>query len=293
MDSVVTMDLWMSSASRESNIFLKEFAAKRRTLNQVMAFNPHYAVFSMDSSDPAVYSGICSDDTGEFCAEDPDGAGDVTGKDVLDENVRQLCIHENTKVARKSPDDISNVAHVVEFAGKYWEYMEKYLDSCPLDGTSPEDKFGKACSVKVMRQIGIDPDEIITCAMTTKNEKLRKERRNQAWSPRAMRINGWRYSGMLNADLVTRAVCSGFIHQPVECESLIKPRDVFKPFEIHTSDGVSLGTMLLWLVMTVVFGFGVMLLYKRYLKKELRTTLREEVMLEVQAQMGEYAKLSA
>ena len=36
--------------------------------------------------------------------------------------------------------------------------------------------------------------------------------RTQAWSPRAIRINGWRYSGMLEADLVARAVCSGFIH---------------------------------------------------------------------------------
>lgn len=34
----------------------------------------------------------------------------------------------------------------------------------------------------------------------------------EAWSPRAIRINGWRYSGMLEADLVVRAVCSGFIH---------------------------------------------------------------------------------
>lgn len=36
--------------------------------------------------------------------------------------------------------------------------------------------------------------------------------RAEAWSPRAIRINGWRYSGMLEADLVVRAVCSGFIH---------------------------------------------------------------------------------
>eukprot|EP00930_Biecheleria_cincta_P004028 TRINITY_DN104933_c0_g1_i1.p1 TRINITY_DN104933_c0_g1~~TRINITY_DN104933_c0_g1_i1.p1 ORF type:complete len:495 (+),score=73.25 TRINITY_DN104933_c0_g1_i1:32-1486(+) len=293
MDSVVTLDLWMSSASHESNIFLKEFASKRRTLNQVMTFKPHYAVFSVDSSDSSVYSGICSDDTGEFCAEDPDGAGDVTGKDVLEENVRQLCIHENTQVVRTSLDEISNAQHAVVFAAKYWDYMEKYLDSCPLDGTSPENKFGQTCSMKVMRQVGIDPDPIITCASTTMEKKLKQERRNQAWSPRALRINGWRYSGMLNADLVTRAVCSGFVHQPSECETLIKPRDVFKPFVLHPSEGVSFGTMLLSLVLTILFGFSVMLLYKRYLKKEMRTTLREEVMLEVQAQMGQYSKLSS
>lgn len=293
MDTVVTMDLWMSSASHESNMFLKEFSAKRRALNQVMTFNPHYAVLSMDGSDPGVFAGLCSDDTGRYCAEDPDGAGDVTGKDVLEEDVRQLCIHENTKVARTNMEDISNAAHAVEYAAKYWDYIERYLDSCPLDATNPNDRFGLECSTKVMKQVGIDPEPIIQCAMETNEEKLKLQRKNQAWSPRALRINGWRFSGMLTADLVSRAVCSGFIHQPEECKSLFRPRDVFKPYVIHADGGVSFGTMLLWLSLTILFGFGCMLLYKRYLKADMRTTLREEVMLEVQAQMGQYGRLSS
>lgn len=294
MDTVVTMDLWMSSASHESNIFLKEFASKRRALNQVMTFNPHYAVMSMDGGDAGVYNGLCYDDSGKYCAEDPDGAGTVTGKDVLDEDIRQLCIHEGTKAIRSNPDDITNAAHVVEYAAKYWDYIEKYLDSCPLDATNPDKRFGLICSNNVMKSVGIDPNTIANCVATTWEEKLKLERRNQAWSPRALRINGWRYSGMLTADLVSRAVCSGFIHQPDECTSLFKPRDVFKPYIVHPdSGGVSFGTMLLWLSLTILLGFGCMLLYKRYLKADMRTTLREEVMLEVQAQMGQYGRLAS
>eukprot|EP00931_Biecheleriopsis_adriatica_P105838 TRINITY_DN80365_c0_g1_i1.p1 TRINITY_DN80365_c0_g1~~TRINITY_DN80365_c0_g1_i1.p1 ORF type:complete len:488 (-),score=100.36 TRINITY_DN80365_c0_g1_i1:80-1543(-) len=290
-DHVVTVDMWMSSASIESNKFIKDFASKRRTLNEVMIFNPHYAVFSMDGSDPAVYSGLCSDETGQFCAEDPDGAGQVTGKDVLEEDVRQLCIHEVTKVARTSLDDLANGKHLVEYAEKYWNYMERFLDQCSLDATNPSSRFGEDCSVSVMRKVGINPDDITRCVMATKDEKLKEQRDHQAWSPRALRINGWRYSGILNADLVTRAVCSGFIHTPSECDTLIKPRDVFKPFVLHPVSGVSFGTMISWIAGVALFGFACMLLYKRYLKKEMRTTLREEVMLEVQAQMGEYAQL--
>ncbi|CAL1159919.1 unnamed protein product, partial [Cladocopium goreaui] len=150
-DQVVTMDMWMSSASIESNKFLKEFAPKRRVLNEVMIFNPHYAVFSMEKGNPEVYSGVCLGNEPRFCAEDPDGAGSVTGEEVLMEDVRQLCIHDRTKVKRSSLEDLMSGKHLVEYAAKYWDYMEKFLDRCPLDGTGSA-KFGIECSEKVMRE---------------------------------------------------------------------------------------------------------------------------------------------
>lgn len=295
-DHVVTMDMWMSSASIESNKFLKDFAPKRRRLNEVMIFNPHYAVFSMDPGKPEVYSGVCLDNDPRFCAEDPDGAGDVTGTDVLMEDVRQLCIHQKYKVAQR-PMDLTPTtglqglvsAGTVEYVAKYWDYMEKFLDRCPLSGTG-SDRFGEDCSEKVMKEVGIDSKEIQKCVLHQKDSLLQHELENPAWSPRAIRINGWRYSGMLEADLVARAVCSGFIHVPIECNTLFHERDVFKPYVVQQA-GVSLGELLLWLLATIALGFVCMSLYKRYLKKEMRTTLREEVMLEVQAQMGEYAQL--
>merc|ERR1719253_801362 len=128
----VVMDLWMSSASVESLNFLREFASKRRTLNKVVQFKPHYAVFGVDSKSPDVYNELCTDETGRYCAEDPDGAGPITGKMVLIEDVRQLCIHDLYKVTQSS-----NQPGVppVEYAQKYWDYMEQFLEQCPL----PED----------------------------------------------------------------------------------------------------------------------------------------------------------
>ncbi|CAJ1352208.1 unnamed protein product [Effrenium voratum] len=289
-DHVVTVDMWMSSASIASMKFIKEFAPKRRALNEVMIFNPHYAVFSMDQGNPAVYSGVCLDNQPKFCAEDPDGGGDITGKDVLEEDVRQLCIHDKTKKSRTSLDDLVKGKASVEYAAEYWDYMEKFPDRCPLDG-SGKAKFGLECSLQVMKEVGIDTAEIQACATAERDARLSHELENPAWSPRALRINGWRYSGMLTADLVVRAVCSGFIHEPRECSDLITARDVFRPYIPVPSGGVSLGELLGWLLATISLGFVCMLMYKRYLKKEMRTTLREEVMLEVQAQMGEYAQL--
>eukprot|EP00441_Pelagodinium_beii_P041826 CAMPEP_0197629504 /NCGR_PEP_ID=MMETSP1338-20131121/7322_1 /TAXON_ID=43686 ORGANISM="Pelagodinium beii, Strain RCC1491" /NCGR_SAMPLE_ID=MMETSP1338 /ASSEMBLY_ACC=CAM_ASM_000754 /LENGTH=471 /DNA_ID=CAMNT_0043200549 /DNA_START=111 /DNA_END=1526 /DNA_ORIENTATION=- len=293
---VVTVDMWMSSASQMTHKFLKEFKLNRMILNEVMVFNPHYAVFPMDGNDPAIYSGLCSDQTGRFCAEDPDGAGQTTGRDVLEENVRQLCIHEKTKVPRVSNELVGiGGQHPVEYSKEFWEYITKYLDECPLEGTDPNKRFGETCSLKVMREVGIATDPIIQCAMTSKDDKLMHERENPAWSPRAVRINGWRYSGYLNADLVSRAVCSAFINSPLECKQILDKqgeRDYFMTQMLRLKgQGVSFTQMLMVLLLMALLGFIVMILYKRYLRKELQNTLREEVMLEVQAQMGEYSQL--
>merc|ERR1712232_1357280 len=157
-DHVVSMDLWMSAGSSESLQFLKDFSEKRKTLNDVMHFQPHYAVFSMASSDPAVYQGLCSDTTGNFCAEDPDTAGDITGKDVLEEDVRQLCIHELTKKSRSM--ESSSAAPAVEYAEEYWNYVEQFESACPLDGDGAHARFGTECSEKLMKKVGLDVDAV-------------------------------------------------------------------------------------------------------------------------------------
>jgi len=286
---IVNMDLWLSSASVLSMKFLKDFAQRRRTLNQVLAFQPHYAVFAVSNPDPQEHSQLCWDSNWRYCAEDPDGAGPITGKDVLDEDVRQLCIHERYKVARVSSNVVAKDSKI-EYAREYWDYTEKFAERCRVDGSGASRKFGKECSERVMKDVGINPATIASCVQDTAEDKLKNEWEHSAWSPRALRINGWRYSGVLDPDLVTRAVCSGFIRQPQECRDLVKPRDHFRPFQTQ-QEGVSFNTFVAWLAGTVLAGFGCLLLYKRYLKKDMRATLREEVMLEVQQQIGEYRKM--
>lgn len=291
---IVDIDVWMSSASLESMKFMRSFAPKRRTLNEVVRFHPHYAVFSLPKDDPHVYNELCSDESANYCAEDPDGSGLITGKMVLEEDVRQLCIHDITKVERMSRPLQPGKTYPVEYAEKYWDYVQKFLDSCPLDAPEAIDRFGIECSERLMQKLGIDVEKVQRCMFETKEKKLKNERENPAWSPRAVRINGWRYSGILEADLVTRAICAGFVTQPHECYTLLKPRD---PVAIYKGAPAQKGVG--WFTFfSVLFVAGcltclAMLLYKRHLKKDVRTVLREEVMLEVQAQMGEYSKLQA
>jgi hypothetical protein len=297
--TVVTVDQWMSSASSESLRFLRSFAPKRRILNQVLRYVPHFTVFSMGSGGSAqTTSKLCTDMSGKYCAEDPDGDGPVQGKDVIEEDLRQLCLHERTKVpSRRQYEDHKTPP---EYAEKYWSYIEQFQDKCPITGATGGEsrQFGAACSYQLMRDIGMSEADIRTvqdCADVSRNtEELDRQKNHTAWSPRALRINGWRYSGILDAELVATAVCAGFSREPEEClEVKVKDRSFFRPYvpEAMRSSGVGFGTMIAWLLVTVAIVAGASLLYKQYLKKEMRFTIREEVMLEVESQMGQYGRL--
>lgn len=292
----VIMDLWMSSGSKESMKFLQEFSPKRKALNEYIRFHPHYYIFAMQSGQD--FNSLCTDQSAQYCAEDPDVSGPITGKMVIDEDVRQLCIHEKTKIARTDLDAVRTNKPPVEYAEKYWDYVEKLAEACPMETTStrPDDRFGTECSEKLMSKLRIDVSEINHCIIDNKEKFLRQQREETAWSPHALRINGWRYSGTMDADLVTRALCSGFIEQPSECKRLVEPTNPFKAFHPHqavATDGVSIGTLISALFVVAILAVGALFFYKKSLTKSIHTALREEVMLEVQTQMESYKQLPA
>jgi len=302
INHVVAMDLWMSSASQESLKFLRQFAPNRRMLNGVLAFNPHYAVFGMEKGAAGTVGSLCSDERGRYCAEDPDGDGPITGLEVLNEDVRQLCLHDLTKVAavQHGPSIPANMPPSVlplqvEYSAQFWDYIENFMNECPLNGGEPDRRFGKVCSHRLLTKAGGNKltQAVQQCVDETTEQKLKKQRENIAWSPRALRINGWRYSGVLDADLVTRAICAGFINTPAQCKLIIEARDPFKLYNraSRRGSGLSFQQLIGWLFIISAVFITLMLLYVRHQRKELRDQVREEVMLEVEACMSEYSNL--
>jgi hypothetical protein len=291
IDHTVRVDMWMSAGSHESQKFLKEFAKARRTLNEVLTFTPHYHVFGANP-EMGGYSGLCSDETAKYCATDPDASGRVSGKDVLDEDVRQLCIHEETRVPRSRQDTITKKQNMVFYAEKWWDYVERLPEECPLDGSDDASAFGSTCSYKLMDLLGISSQKVQQCVSATKDAKLESERTNQAWSPRALRVNGWRYNGMLSADLVTRAICSGFVKSPPECEDLLRPRDpTVKYVGPPAARGTSAGTIVVGIFAVAAIVCCSIFVYRHMVSKNIARQIREEVMLEVNNRMDQYNKL--
>jgi len=152
-------------------------------------------------------------------------------------------------------------------------------------------KFGKQCSEEVMDYLSIDKAAVSQCVENDWRELLSKEIVNHAWSPLALRINGWRYSGPIESSLVTRSLCGAFVNPPSECAT------ASAYFNHHGQNGLSsmgyidYGKAFVLLAVVVIL-FGVLFTaYKRYLTSSVRHALREEVMLEVRTQMADYAPL--
>lgn len=180
------------------------------------------------------------------------------------------------------------------FAQQWWDYVERLPERCPLDGETAETGFGTECSYKLIADLGIDSAKIKQCVAATQNKKLESEKINQAWSPRALRVNGWRFNGMLSVDLVTRAICSGFFKAPPECDDLLEPRDPTGDYlGAHSASGMSGGMVVVALIFATV-GIGCSIFAFRYfLPRSVNRQVKEQVMLEVQYQMDQYNKLES
>mmetsp|Transcript_106397 Transcript_106397/g.211375 ORF Transcript_106397/g.211375 Transcript_106397/m.211375 type:complete len:287 (+) Transcript_106397:2-862(+) len=271
----------MSSGSQEASEFLKRFKDSAETLKHHLQFVPHYHIFSLPE---ASFPGrLCMDGGTEFCAPDPDGTGPVTGEDVANEDLRQLCIWSVT--ARLAPEADKSATYSQQF----WDYVDRFADECPSRSGSGDHILGEDCSRRVMAEVGISVDDVEKCAHDHRITILRDQIKYVAWSPLALRINGWRYSGPLDPETVLKAVCSGYVEPPVECSELLSGFAA----RFRWGPGTISLTTFLWTTMAMMGCMMAMfLLYRQHMTKSVRTLLREEVMLEVQTQMADYTEMS-
>jgi hypothetical protein len=81
---------------------------------------------------------------GRYCSPDPDGFGPLLGRDVILEDLRQICLH------RQSNE-------------KWWQYMRRFSKTClnPPNGTITLNLT--ECSIKIMSDLKFKVDKILFC----------------------------------------------------------------------------------------------------------------------------------
>jgi hypothetical protein len=286
--NVVAIDFWMSSGNREAMKFLSEFKEYVDTLKHQVQFTPHFHIFAL----PQNLNNLCFDSSGQYCAPAPEGSTSVTGAQVLAEDVRQLCIWEKTKETDPHPPPGQEFLGGT-FSPGYWSYIRDFYEFCPINdevGSNTPSTFGQTCSTRVMEGVRhLDKAVIDQCYNSNAEMYLQKQRENVAWSPLALRINGWRYAGPLDSITVMKAVCSGFITPPPECHEWSRMHYTV----IRHRNGVSFSDALMTFGSLVLSLFVIFMCYKRLMTKSVRAALREEVMLEVRSQMADYRQLES
>lgn len=292
----VSVDFWMSSAATDTSFFLSEFKEYAQELGQLIQFTPHYSLSKFSRTNVFRPSSCLKSGDSYFC----DSQMSSLGQAVVKEDLRQLCVWHSTSKTESVKNGKSSVTH----STKYWDYVSEFFENChPSRNLASYDPFNDECSETVMRNVGVPIDDVNWCMSNLqppicRDSSVKKpqciatfnlledQAAHQAWSPHALRINGWRYSGPLEASVVLKTICQGFSQVPDICSNVpsLTSGNYYR--------GISAG--LAWflaisLLAVIALTFYV---YRRNLKHTLRSVLREEVMLEVRSQMADYAMLA-
>ena len=291
----VSVDLWMSSAATDTSFFLSQFKAFAQELGSQVQFVPRYSVKQMSSYDvykasSCLKASLPTGDETYFC----DSQLSLIGEPVVKEDLRQLCIWHSS-----AEPHTTDSGKTVTYSRKYWDYVAEFYENChpSRNAAAP---LTDSCAESIMKKFSINKDDVNWCMSSQKPpvcrdvtvrkpecassfHLLQDQAAHPGWSAHALRINGWRYSGPLEASVVLKTICQGFSSVPDVCNHVPG---------IMGYHGISVG--MAWFLATCMLGVTLLAfyMYRRNLNKTIRSALREEVMLEVRSQMADYAMLA-
>ncbi|KAL5731275.1 Vacuolar-sorting receptor 7 [Ranunculus cassubicifolius] len=214
-DERVEFELWTNSndecgvrCDAQMN-FIKNFRGHAQILEKgrYAQFTPHYITWYCPES--FILSTQCKSQCinhGRYCAPDPeqDFREGYEGKDVVVENLRQLCVH---RVANES-----NRPWV------WWDFVTDFHIRCSMK----ENRYSKECAEDVMNQLNLDIEKIKKCMGDPEadavNPVLKSEQdlqigrgsRGDVTILPTVVINNVQYRGKLERTSVLKAICSGF-----------------------------------------------------------------------------------
>lgn len=214
-DQRVEYELWTNSNDEcgircnEQMNFVKDFKGHAQILEKggYTLFTPHYITWYCPQ--PFILSDQCKSQCinhGRYCSPDPEqdfGEG-YQGKDVVFENLRQLCVH---RVANES-----NRSWV------WWDYVTDFHIRCSMK----QKRYSKECAEEVMISLHLPIEKIKKCMgnpeADVENEVLKFEQdaqvgrgsRGDVTILPTLVINDVQYRGKLERTSVLKALCAGF-----------------------------------------------------------------------------------
>nr|XP_034906008.1 vacuolar-sorting receptor 6-like [Populus alba] len=214
-DQRVEYELWTNSNDEcgarcdEQMDFVKNFRGHAQILERggYTLFTPHYITWYCPR--PFILSNQCKSqciNNGRYCAPDPEhdfGVG-YQGKDVVFENLRQLCVHR--------------VANATGRSWVWWDYVTDFHIRCSMKNN----RYSKECAEDVLKSLDLPVEKIQKCMgepeADVENEVLKAEQELQVGRGSrgdvtilpTMVINNVQYRGKLERAAVLKALCSGF-----------------------------------------------------------------------------------
>lgn len=299
---VVDYTLWTSALDPQALDFKQTFGDIAELMEAETRFSARYFVVNGTSYGCDRETQICGNQCtnhGRYCAVDPDhdlGAG-VSGADVVQENLRQMCVFDIASGDKKTY--------------LWWKYVNEFRSECALRNQVNEECFRRAAH----KVPGLSIDRVLQCVSdsgpndeksTQPNSRLELELKRRSEDgvylmPTVM-INNVTYFGDLSCPApldmahcgVLNTICTAFVDglEPLVCYPskgcpLGQTRDacdrcllVDSPDFIRDSSkcerdhGVSFFTVLALIVVFVALLIGAAFVYHRHSSSQMRDELR-------------------
>ncbi|CAO2824196.1 unnamed protein product [Amaranthus hypochondriacus] len=214
-DGRVEYELWTNSNDEcgvrcnEQIKFISDFKGHAQILEKsgYTLFTPHYITWYCPEA--FLLSRQCKSqciNRGRYCAPDPEqdfGKG-FEGKDVVIENLRQLCVYQVAKSQNRS--------------WVWWDFVSDFHIRCSMK----DNKYSRSCAEGVLKSLRLPLDKIEKCMGDPEadqdNEILKNEQEKQigkgtrgdvAILPTLV-INDVQYRGKLERTAVLMALCAAF-----------------------------------------------------------------------------------
>lgn len=181
---------------------IRDMKDRHMNLGKNVLFTPHvnfkreqYAFRWFPESD-------CIND-GNYCVQIFDPSINATGKALIEEAVRQMCIYQLEKDKKG--------------AYKFFDYMSNMPDTCM-------GQFTSECSAKVQNKVGISKKDVNKCYEGNFTSILEREFNSSLsagvyYTP-AVVVNNVSLRGTLDVNSIFGAICVGFNMTPSVCKTL-------------------------------------------------------------------------
>lgn len=214
-DDRVEYEVWSTSNDRcgpkcaAQSEFLRSFKGPAMILEQggYTLFSPHYITWYCppEERDSVPCKNQCINN-GRYCAPDPenDFESGYDGKDVLVENLRQLCVWRWGNATGRP--------------WVWWDYVTDFQKRCSM----ADKMFNAVCAELVLKSLSIDARHIRDCVgdpmadvdnpvlKAEQEAQVGKNGRSDVTILPSIVINNRQYRGKLDSMGVLKAVCSGF-----------------------------------------------------------------------------------
>ncbi|CAD8199430.1 unnamed protein product [Paramecium octaurelia] len=263
---------------RDSYRVMDEFSEYYNLLvNENVNYTLVYEIFNTNTTETENFTDadncICSR---RYCAEDPDGTGVATGKNIIEEIIRQTCIFKY-------------------YADKYFQYMDKFNFQC----SKPQAFY--ICGSKILTNLQIPADEINKCRddsfrdvvtnEVTKNltnafntildhQLLLRDQAGWLMVPSAM-VNSVIYKGKLTGKGIFGEICNSFVTPPSVCKDEV---------DDYYNEGSGY-QYLIWLILfiSILIAIFVIILYFLF-KKFVKRDSVEVTQVQVNEMVSQYIK---